>query len=323
MPNVIKYTLIENGLDFLLSSLNGVPFDKSNLEEAKKKIKYSILHLSAALELFLKKRLEKESWVYIFQNMNEAEKNKYNDRDFKSVDLKTAIDRLERIVGVPFSDNDKKILLHFRGKRNKLEHYDFEDTIIALENDIINVVKIVVDFITNNLIDVITTKTEKELLETIKTKINVLGAHANELRGLAKKQLEHDYIKESDLVICPHCLEKFLLVSPQKYGAHYRCYYCNWTPNDYNGYKEIAKAYIWENIGNDYQIIKDGGVIPLYLCFNCNYETMVIENNVGHCFSCCEDFDIAWCDRCGEPMIEVVDGEIICNNCIEDVLNSH
>src|SRR5690554_3718337 len=127
MSEILKYTLIENGLDFLLSSIEDFPLDKSKPNIAKKKLKYSLIHLSASLELFLKKRLEKESWVFIFDDMNKADKSKFESRDFKSVDLETSIQRLDKISGVILSTPDKTVLNHFRRKRNKLEHYDFED----------------------------------------------------------------------------------------------------------------------------------------------------------------------------------------------------
>lgn len=308
----------ENGLDFLLSSIEDFPLDKSKPNIAKKKLKYSLIHLSASLELFLKKRLEKESWVFIFDDMNKADKSKFESRDFKSVDLETSIQRLDKISGVILSTPDKTVLNHFRRKRNKLEHYDFEDTITALENDIIKVVRIVVTFISNNLLDTIETREEEEIFQTIKARLGELGQYTEELKDLAVKQLVNDNVSESEIVTCPHCFEEYLSLAPNKKGNHY-CYYCNWSPNNENGFKEVAEAFIEKNIGSIYEIMKDGDVVPLYQCFECGSETLVINEKIAHCFRCGEDFkDVDWCFNCGRPMHSVgEEGIMICSECFE------
>jgi len=318
MSELIKYTLIENGLDFLLSSIEDFPLDKNKPDIAKKKLKYSLLHLSASLELFFKKRLEKENWVYIFDDMNKADKTKFGNRDFKSVDLETAIQRLDKISGVQISTSDKTMLNHFRRKRNKLEHYDFEDTITALENDIIKVVRIVVTFISNNLLDTIVTKGEGIIFEEIKDRLRELGQYTDELTDLARKQLDNDDVSEEEIVTCPHCFEEFLSLAPNKKGNHY-CYYCNWSPKNENGFKEVAEAYIDKNIGSIYEMKKDGDNIPLYQCFECGSETLVINEEIAHCFQCGEDFEnIDWCLNCGRPMHSAgEDGILICGECFE------
>lgn len=318
MSELIKYTLIENGLDFLLSSIEDFPLDKSKPDIAKKRLKYSLLHLSASLELFLKKRLEKENWVYIFDDMNKADRSKFENRDFKSVDLETAIQRLDKISGIHISSQDKTILNHFRIKRNKLEHYDFEDMITALENDIIKVVRIIVTFISNHLLDTIVNKKEEIIFEEIKNRLRELGQYTEELTNLAKKQLENDDVTEDEIVMCPHCFEDFLVLSPNKKGNHY-CYYCNWSPKSENGFREIAEAFIEKNIGSIYQMQKDGEEVPLYDCFECGSQTLVISDKIAHCFNCGEDFhEIDWCLNCGRPMHSVGEEDImICADCFE------
>ncbi|CCV64711.1 conserved hypothetical protein [Alteracholeplasma palmae J233] len=318
MTELIKYTLIENGLDFLLSSIENFPLDKSNLDVAKKKLKYSLLHLSASLEIFFKKRLEKENWVYIFDDMNKADKNKFKNRDFRSVDLETAIQRLAKISGVQKSQQEKTVLNNFKIKRNKLVHYDFQDTIIALENDIVKVVRIVVIFISNNLLDAIVSEKEKSIFIEIKDKLIDLDQYTEELSNLAREQVKIDDVDEDRIVTCPHCFEDFLSLSPNKKGNHF-CYYCNWSPEYENGFKEVAEAFIEKNIGSIYQMQQDGDNIPLYECFKCGTKSLVINQEVAHCFNCGEDFqEIQWCCNCGRPIQSGREDDIfMCKDCIE------
>jgi len=65
----MKYTVLENGLDFVLNSINNLTIASEDTtdEYAKKRlIKYSLLHLSSGIELILKSRLLKEHWTYVF-----------------------------------------------------------------------------------------------------------------------------------------------------------------------------------------------------------------------------------------------------------------
>ncbi len=83
-------SLLENGLDFLISSLNhltsasgrpgsktAITIDPSELEQ-KRRLKYALLHLCASIELIFKERLRQEHWSLVFKEISKANRTAYD-----------------------------------------------------------------------------------------------------------------------------------------------------------------------------------------------------------------------------------------------------
>lgn len=117
----MKYTVLENGLDFVLHSINDLIIANEDTvdEYAKKRlIKYSLLHLSSGIELILKSRLFKNHWTYVFADMNKAKKELLMSGDFQSVDNDTLFSRLENLCNIKIEQHDVITLKNLR-KRMK------------------------------------------------------------------------------------------------------------------------------------------------------------------------------------------------------------
>jgi hypothetical protein len=93
MESDFRYSLLENGLDFVLSSLEhltaasaftATPPHAKQLQQ-KRHLKYALLHLCSGIELIFKERLRQEDWQLIFNNVEEADEKVYESGDFKSV----------------------------------------------------------------------------------------------------------------------------------------------------------------------------------------------------------------------------------------------
>jgi hypothetical protein len=91
---VIECNLAENAIDYLV--LAG--------EQAKqgtaRMLKHAVATLADGIELLLKARLEAQNWHQLFDNIDQAEREKYLAGDFQSVTLKQAKRRLAQICGV-------------------------------------------------------------------------------------------------------------------------------------------------------------------------------------------------------------------------------
>ncbi|MFT0497836.1 hypothetical protein ACMSD6_04590 [Bacteroides thetaiotaomicron] len=101
--STIKMELLENGLDFIDNSLKPI-LDSKNQHD----LKYSILHLSAGIELVLKEILKNEHWSFIFEDINKASLNKLNSGDFVSVAFETIITRVTNIAQVDIAESSLK-----------------------------------------------------------------------------------------------------------------------------------------------------------------------------------------------------------------------
>src|SRR5258708_1272958 len=145
-PTPVQYTLLENGLDFIWSALEGL---SSNPD--RRRLKYAVLHLSSGAELILKERLRREHWSLVFEKPENANRNKYEVGDFTSVSFQACLKRLVEICGVGISEEQKRRVTSLRDKRNRLEHFGIADTVEALTADAAAALGFMVDFVDSEL----------------------------------------------------------------------------------------------------------------------------------------------------------------------------
>src|SRR5260370_25514085 len=119
MQGDFQFSPLENGLDFLLSSLehltnaSSLASTDSALSDNKKwqqkrHLKYALLHLCSSIELLFKVRLHQEHWSLVFDDISKADKQAQDIGNFKSVVFHDLIDRLIRICNVDLSDKQKR-----------------------------------------------------------------------------------------------------------------------------------------------------------------------------------------------------------------------
>ena len=139
-----EYTILENGLDFVLTAVKDLLSIDENAPDSKankRHIKYSLLHLSSGIELVLKYRLLQEHWTYVFSDMNKAASEKLKSGNFESAGIFTIIERLETFCDIKLKGDKKKrgngkaeILTDLRKKRNRIEHFSLiDDSSIMIE----------------------------------------------------------------------------------------------------------------------------------------------------------------------------------------------
>ncbi|WP_373000399.1 hypothetical protein [Lutispora sp.] len=313
----MKYTVLENGLDFVLHSINDLTIANEDTtdEYAKKRlIKYSLLHISSGIELVLKSRLFKEHWTYVFADMNKAKKELLVSGDFQSVDNDTLFARLENLCSIKIEQHDILTLKNLRKRRNRAEHFDFNESILSIESSIHKSISILIRLLVENYDVDDFCDEESTLFAKIKDTMRKLTKHYEDAKVIAQKILEQAGLSK-DAVICPECQESFLL----RYD-NVKCYFCGYEDTG----ESAADNYIFNIIGIDeYCTVKDGGEYPLYECPQCGKETFVLdsENERALCFSCdfdCSVEEVEFCSSCGTLFYESDEEGIgICANCIE------
>ncbi len=307
MTEEFKFELLENGLDFILSGLNYV-----SRQDSKSDLKYGILHICSGIELIIKERLKREHWSLIFHNIENANEELLISCEFKSVDLRNCLQRLKNICNISINENDEKHLIDFRNKRNKLEHFGINDSWEGILSSSARVVSIILDFISNELEPEYFDPIEEEHFKELREKIS----YFDELVELRMDSLKEDLESaEKDGLFtteCPICYQDTLILGDSQTS----CLFCNYKAEP----EDAARLWISTHMKiNEYMIVKDGGDYPLYLCPECDNNTLV-DSEKYICFACGNHWDISTLDNCldcNRLYILRDDEPPFCYDCIE------
>ena len=112
-----QFTLIENALDSLEHAIDHLN-DPGGLKKGD--YKRVILDLSHVAELLFKERLRKIHPAFVLSNVD-----KFPSKMACTIGAAEALQRLQKIGGVEFKDEDQAALRTIREKRNEIEHYEF------------------------------------------------------------------------------------------------------------------------------------------------------------------------------------------------------
>jgi hypothetical protein len=314
----IKYSLLENGFDFLVCAINNINIAREDSTEEiyrKRLMKYAILHLASGIELVFKHRLLKEHWTYIFADMNKSNKHAFEIGDFKSVDSTNNIERLKNLCNVTFTKGEEETLETLRKKRNKIEHFKIEDSLQSVEAIMTKSLSLILNFIAIHTDIGLLSSDERELLEQIKKETLELEEVIAAREEVIRQSAEKDGVLEK-LIKCPECLEDYFLIG----DCENECLFCYYTDTPQNA----ADEYISNVLRiSHYECVKDGGEYPLYECSECDENSMVYdqESQIFICFNCgstIDSSDVDWCSDCGRPFCSLEeDVTSLCNDCID------
>jgi len=107
---------------------NAISFLEKSLHEFKENSKFSLLHFTISVELFLKARLIQEHWSLIVHKAPNL--RKFKQGDFISINLSEAICYLDEVLLSPISEDAKKAFERLVKHRNRIVHFfhnDFEE----------------------------------------------------------------------------------------------------------------------------------------------------------------------------------------------------
>lgn len=301
-PEVLQFTLLSNGLDFIISALEYLSGNPTQRD-----LKYAVLHLCSGIELVLKYRLENEHWSLIFPKVDKATKESYESGDFNSVSYDECLTRLSGICGIEISDAEKKQLEGFRKRRNRLEHFGLSDSYEAVVASTSNALSFIIDFVTK---EIDPEEPEIETIAEIRKNLSEFKRFVTDRLSQIEAQL-HGY---SFVSTCNHCLQETTVV-----GDNVSCLFCG---HHFKNSKEAAHEYVNDILGeSQYEAATQGGEWPVYRCPECWNETLVHDNAERFiCFDCGEKWDngdMVFCDSCGSPFQTHEDGQFMCGDCFE------
>lgn len=218
-----------------------------------------------------------------------------------------------------FDEQTKKNLYHLRDRRNRLEHFEINESVLALKSSSLKVLNSILDFINEELgSDELVANEDilrdirinlRDFIEFIDKRMKTLGELISTKR------------KETAITFCPSCYQEALCT-----GEEIKCLFCGYKSDDS---EDLAHEFVWEILReNEYECVTRGGEYPLYDCIECNNHTLVhlapyYEDKGWICFSCgyeWESKEIVFCSSCGERM-RSLNGSFICRNCIDYIWN--
>jgi hypothetical protein len=312
---IIEFDLLENGLDFIDNSLESIL-----TTQEPKKLKYAVLHISAGIELILKEILRQEHWSLLFENINSADYSHLKSGDFLSVSFASILKRLEGIVDVNITENQKKHFNSLRTKRNKIEHFAFKESSNALKSTISKALTNILDIINEN-IDAKNISGDAQILyKSIRKESVKFIEFVDLVRAKLRDTLIQLNTRKVKIIDCPECLQDLFPLD-----GNYTCLFCGYTDSP----ERIAELYA-DNILNysSYYAYTYGEDCPIKSCPSCQSETLIVDSNSAFCITCdslWELDELSYCSVCGElyvlPKDEHSDYEV-CPDCWENKLNS-
>jgi hypothetical protein len=266
MAEDINLSMVDNGLDFILKSLDTI--DKSDED-----LKYSLLNLHAGIQLLLKEILYQEHWSLIFQKTESAKQEHLLTGELNSVNHETLIQRLKNISQLEF---DKKLLDKMewlKKERNKAEHYQFVVSSDVLKSNIVQLLTYLVPFLKSAMIEKGFFSSDDDRFSQIKDYLHTFDAYVSE----RLKLIEDDINAISVPLQCPVCNQETVDFTDETDA------FCHFCDENLDGFTE---EYIYHFVDR-YSSIKDGGEDPLMECPSCDFETFIsLDGHQYICLSC-------------------------------------
>jgi len=279
----LHFELLENGLDFISSGLAYVARG-----ETKSDLKYGVLHLASGIELVLKERLRQEDWTLVFKQPEKADEDNYKSGDFRSVDQRECVQRLEEECGIELSKEQKDKLSAFRSPRNRLEHFGIVDTKAAVESLAAQALGVLLDFIGEHFESSVLSDRDNKMLLQIREHLAEFETFTNRrLKDIAEDMSN----KNSTAVLqCPCCLQTALHAD-----VDVDCKFCGYhasgteAANFYIAQHDLTRnTYFCPECGNktlvDLGLTGGSAPAPEFICFGCGFQWL--EGDLEICHQC-------------------------------------
>ncbi|MFG3263396.1 hypothetical protein [Streptomyces bobili] len=302
----MDFTPVRNGMDFLHSAFEHL--SKRDGEPGARDLKYAVLHLQAAVEVLLKARLIREHWSLVFSDPGKAKRTDYDKGSFQSCTVLGAVDRLNNIVSLQISKEQRQAISNLADTRNALTHLGHTGSVYAVETQAAYVLDFLLTFIHKELQPKLTSEGPY-----VKTAMEALRNRLGEVKALVKQRSQR---LEGELkplvghtVQCPDCQQWALVL-----GDEPACHFCLSRSEPH-----VAAVWYAENYA---------ATDVLSICPSCGEYTVVIGASVAQgktagldiCFRCTTEYtDWRGCElECG-MLVDPRKEPLICDPCMTDV----
>ena len=285
----VHLNLMENGLDFLLSAVEAVRRD-----ESPRSLKDAVLHVANGTELLFKSRLAEEHWTLIFASPDEASHEKLAGEDFRSVDFKKAVERLDKIAKVQLDMDTAAHLNNLRKVRNRLTHFTAGLEPAQTKSLVAKSMALCITFCED----------QGMLPEESESKLGEIHQNLSELQEFVDERMGTILREWSGALIweCPQCWQMALVID----GGEVHCKFCLQEADP----RKLAESNS-ESSAEDYPecwgestfaLVLHGSDIGTWICFSCG----VNDKNYDHCFRCDqmtqtpELGEVVFCENCSD-----------------------
>lgn len=294
MPDEIELDLVDNAVDFLREAV------KHATASRPRDWKYAILHLCSALELLFKAVLEKEHWSLVFEDVDSASREALQHGNFNSVRFETALDRLQKIVGVALGPKSLKYLKRLRRLRNRSNHFSLRFNVEQVKSLVARGIAVFLDLQQRHLHET----PDKSLEYEINQALQEFEKYVNErLRGLrpdlASAERPHPWFRT-----CQVCSQDTLVSR----DSDALCVFCgeSWEFSELAEYSEGSGGQCPECENGVLGFILLNNEEGRFVCARCGFET---ERNFNtECMRCGQEF---WneagspvCSDCWSQLVE-------------------
>ena len=203
----MKIPLLENALSFIEEALSkAIKAEKDHTHW-----KFAALNLVQAIELSLKERLIREHAILIFSNI---------DSPKNTVNLDTALRRLQNIVKIKFSESDIGTIKKAADLRNRIVHFEFDLDIKEVKVIFAKLIGFLQHFHAIHL--------DSKLDEIIDPELWQEAVHiyefAEELFKRAESIFKEKGINLGEIITCPNCEWDAFVI----YNNENTCYVCGY-----------------------------------------------------------------------------------------------
>jgi hypothetical protein len=260
----VKFDMLENGLDFITEAVKII-----NSSTDHRRLKYAVIHLCSGVELVLKEVLKNKDWRFIFQEIREAKPELLQSGDFESVSFIKAINRLESECKVKFTEEDKKILIDLRLKRNRIEHFKVDEKVSALKSLSAKVLDFLIQFIGSNINVTQISALSSKYIRSLPKELTKFNSFVTERNQRIKTKYDQKVNEGLIPIKCPNCLQKTLFVD-----SSLICLFCNYTNS-----AEILSSEFNSTFNNTL-------MTPLPKCTKCSTNSVIESDEKIICLAC-------------------------------------
>lgn len=308
-----NFPALVNGLDFLVSAVGSLSGDKG--QPRPREVKYAVLHLQAAVETLLKARLEMHDPKLVWTKVVAFDQRKHEAGDFNSCSVQMALERLRDTVQIESAIDPKDDSLRELGNlRNRIMHFGWKDTVVAVQARTLPVLDLLVGFVNADLLPYIGESAEAWSAEQQMDQVRAGFRHLTdfiELRMQAVRGQLTGY--EHATAACRSCGQFAVVLDG---GAHdLTCLLCG---RQYGTGEHAA----WEFIGSCEHISITEGGSGLNGCGSCGASAVIStplayspESDTWICFMCGATFE-GVCAFCVQAT-DIIPEMDMCSECYE------
>lgn len=311
MSTTFAYSLLHNGLDFLLSSVRSLAGTPTPSDA-----KYAILHLSSGVELLLKERLRREHWALVIAQVDTANREAYEAGDFVSTAFAQCVTRLERICAIKLSKDQHAALKRLKSLRNRIEHFTVRQEVAAMRTIAAKALHALLTFVDTELDPTRFDAAERTVLHEIQQCLSRIDEFVKQRWDEIAEAVES---AQPVVATCDSCGQTAVTT----HDGQAKCLFCAATTSC----EIAADAYIESDMGlSGYRVAKEGGEWPKFACPECGADALVDRGGSGDaepheqylCWGCGEAWpegDLRRCVECNEPFASAGRDDIICDSC--------